>query len=391
VKIPDASVVEGETVHFSAVATDTDVPAQTLTFSLDPGAPNGASIDPLTGLFSWTTAEADGPGVYTVRVRVTDSASPAGTSMQEVAITVAETNQAPVLVALTDHTIAEWTTLQFTAEATDADLPNQSLTYSLASGALAGAAIDAATGVFTWTPTELQGGTTNRFTIVVADDGVPGSNAVQSFTVIVRDTEPDFLVSAGSTNVFAGQTSAIPLTLLSELELATVSFTLETDITRLTNLVLHAVSPEVETVEFREMASNQFAVSLVLDPARRVAANRVLANLAFQAVPATNSAVVAVRLSEPLAILGESALRDGGVTGGQVMIVNQQPVLTIQRASVPRLTLYGNPGTSYRVESTADLASGIWTTVTEVQLTSPSTSLDVDLGQPCMFYRVREL
>ncbi len=47
-----------------------------LTFSLDPGAPAGASINPRTGLFSWTPTRAQAPNTYNLTARVTDSGSP---------------------------------------------------------------------------------------------------------------------------------------------------------------------------------------------------------------------------------------------------------------------------------------------------------------------------
>ena len=42
---------------FTATATDADPTAQTLTFSLDPGAPAGASLT-TNGVFTWTPTEA---------------------------------------------------------------------------------------------------------------------------------------------------------------------------------------------------------------------------------------------------------------------------------------------------------------------------------------------
>ena len=59
--IDDETVDEGTMLSFTATATDPDLPANALTFSLDPGAPTGASIDPQSGVFSWTPAEAQGP------------------------------------------------------------------------------------------------------------------------------------------------------------------------------------------------------------------------------------------------------------------------------------------------------------------------------------------
>ena len=70
------SIDEGTLLSFTATATDVDLPANTLTFSLDAGAPAGASIDPATGVFTWTPTEAQGPGVYPVTVRVTDNGRP---------------------------------------------------------------------------------------------------------------------------------------------------------------------------------------------------------------------------------------------------------------------------------------------------------------------------
>src|SRR5205814_769400 len=63
-------VNEATALTFTASATDPDNPAQTLTFSLDTGAPLGASINATTGVFTWTPAQAQGPGLFTLTVRV---------------------------------------------------------------------------------------------------------------------------------------------------------------------------------------------------------------------------------------------------------------------------------------------------------------------------------
>ena len=56
----------------------------------------------------------------------------------------------------------------FDAEATDVDVPPQTLAYSL-EDAPAGQAIVPATGVFTWTPTEEQGPGDYTFPVLVSD------------------------------------------------------------------------------------------------------------------------------------------------------------------------------------------------------------------------------
>jgi hypothetical protein len=153
--IDDITVDEGETIEFTAAASD---PGQCAAdFSLDVGAPAGASIDPLTGEFTWTPSEAQGPDVFTVTVRVTDDADPALEDTETLTITVNEINAAPVLAEIDNQTVNEGETLSFTAVASDSDSPANELVFSLDPGAPAGASIDADSGALTWTPTESDG------------------------------------------------------------------------------------------------------------------------------------------------------------------------------------------------------------------------------------------
>jgi hypothetical protein len=64
----------GQLLLINVLATDTNVPAQNLTFSLDPGAPTNATINPANGLFSWRPTLAQTPGTNLITVRVTDDA-----------------------------------------------------------------------------------------------------------------------------------------------------------------------------------------------------------------------------------------------------------------------------------------------------------------------------
>ena len=95
--------------------------------------------------------KAQGPGCYTFDVVVTDDGTPNLSDSETITVTVNEVNVAPVLDPVGDQTVDEQTLLTFTATATDADLPANTLTFSL-SGEPAGASIDPVSGVFTWTP-----------------------------------------------------------------------------------------------------------------------------------------------------------------------------------------------------------------------------------------------
>src|SRR5206468_2896944 len=180
-----ATIPELAAYAFTATATDSDLPAQTLTFSLV-GAPSGATIDGTTGAFCWTPTEAQGPGSYPFTVRVSD-----GTANTDAAIslTVTEVNAAPVLADVpATATIPELAAYTFTATATDADIPVQTLTFSLVSGPT-GATIGASTGAFSWTPTEALGAALPTFTVRVSD-GTANTDAAISLTVTEVNAAP---------------------------------------------------------------------------------------------------------------------------------------------------------------------------------------------------------
>jgi hypothetical protein len=162
-------VNEQAELTFTASATDADLPGNSLSFSLV-GAPEGAVIDAATGAFSWTPTEAQGPGSYSFTVRVTDDGSPNLFDEETIDVLVNEVNMAPVLAPIGNQEVDEQVLFTFTAMATDADLPANSLSFSLLE-APEGAAIDAATGVFTWTPAEAVGAGVVGFTVRVTDGG----------------------------------------------------------------------------------------------------------------------------------------------------------------------------------------------------------------------------
>ncbi|MDB6023840.1 MAG: N-acetylmuramoyl-L-alanine amidase family 2 [Verrucomicrobiales bacterium] len=156
----------------------------TLTYSLDAGAPAGAAIHPKTGAFTWTPT-AGQVGTWNITVRVTDQLG--GQDFEIVKVSVISTgNSAPVLAAIGNKTVSEGALLTFTAPATDPDV-GQTRTYSLDAGAPSGAAIDGASGAFTWTPTEAQGPGSFPLTVRVTDNGSPNSNDFETITVTVLE------------------------------------------------------------------------------------------------------------------------------------------------------------------------------------------------------------
>ncbi|BCR05820.1 hypothetical protein DESUT3_28890 [Desulfuromonas versatilis] len=198
--IGDRSVDELSTLAFTPTATDADLPANNLIFTLQGSPPAGASITP-TGDFSWTPGEAQGPGVYPVTVRVTDDGTPSLFAEETINITVNEVNSPPVLNPIGDRTVDELSALAFTAAATDPDLPANTLSFSLQGSPPAGAAITA-TGDFSWTPSEAQGPGVYPVTVRVTDNGTPNLFAEETINITVNEvSNPPTLNPIGDRSV----------------------------------------------------------------------------------------------------------------------------------------------------------------------------------------------
>jgi hypothetical protein len=203
--ISDQSVNEGQVLAFVLRANDPDMPLQYLTFSFDSGAPNGANLDPNTGLFTWSPSEAQGPGIYPVTVRATDNGAPPLSAVAQLNLIVNEVNQPPSLTPMADHGVAPGALLSFQIFASDTDLPEQRLTFSLGAGAPAGVTLDPNTGLFTWTPAPETAGQRFVLTVTATDNGSPALSASQSFTITVVAPPPpaDVPPTANSAPVLA--------------------------------------------------------------------------------------------------------------------------------------------------------------------------------------------
>ena len=158
--VPPDKVIHGlATLVVTNFATDSDLPANKLTFSLR-SAPDGMSLDPSSGVLTWTPTEAQRPSTNLITVVVTDDGTPPLSDTNSFTVAVNEVNSAPVLAPVADRIIPELSTLAVTIRASDADVPVNTLTFSLVS-APEGMSLDSNTGVLTWTPTEAQGPSTN--------------------------------------------------------------------------------------------------------------------------------------------------------------------------------------------------------------------------------------
>ncbi|HEX5221542.1 MAG TPA: putative Ig domain-containing protein [Verrucomicrobiae bacterium] len=86
--ITNRVVHAGTLVTFTNAATDPDLPANNLSFSLDAGAPPTASVGGSSGIFTWQTSDADTATTNSITARVTDNGVPPLNDTETFSVTV---------------------------------------------------------------------------------------------------------------------------------------------------------------------------------------------------------------------------------------------------------------------------------------------------------------
>ncbi len=115
-------------------------------------------------------------GIYAEGTR-----TPATVSYRTRFFSLSRGNSAPTLAAIGDQTVDELATLSFVSTASDID--GDRISYRL-SGAPTGATIDAASGAFSFTPTEAQGPGRYTFSVIASDGTATDSETI---TVVVGE------------------------------------------------------------------------------------------------------------------------------------------------------------------------------------------------------------
>ncbi len=173
---------------FTATATDIDLPPDTLNFSLENGSigsvPDGAGIGSISGDFSWTPTEEQGPGSYLFDVCVSDGLL---SDCETISVTVYEVPVSPLAVA-DNYEVFENDTLVVSVPGvlsndSDADIPANILTASVVDDVTNGELTFNPDGSFTYTPDAMWSGI-DTFTYKIYD-GTSYSNTV-TVTITVK-------------------------------------------------------------------------------------------------------------------------------------------------------------------------------------------------------------
>ncbi|MBN2427225.1 MAG: DUF4347 domain-containing protein, partial [Deltaproteobacteria bacterium] len=208
------TVIEGQTVALSDAdfgITDPDDSNFTYTLSGISGGYFQLSSNVGVAITTFTSADLTGGLVQFVddgnevapafSVTVNDGDSDSNTFAATITYTAA--NDEPLLAAIANQSVDEGATLTFTASASDADLPADTLTYSLdATSTAAGMTINASTGTFSWSPTEAQNGD-HSVTVTVSDGDLSDS---ETFTITVNEVNTAPVLDSASLTLNEGET-----------------------------------------------------------------------------------------------------------------------------------------------------------------------------------------
>jgi hypothetical protein len=93
--ISDRRAFTGELLSFTVSAADVD--GDSLTYSLDPGAPEGAAIDATSGLFTWVPAAR---GDYNITVRVSDGSTSTTDDFEIVVTSMQQIQKIPLFIPM---------------------------------------------------------------------------------------------------------------------------------------------------------------------------------------------------------------------------------------------------------------------------------------------------
>ncbi|HEX3988305.1 MAG TPA: putative Ig domain-containing protein, partial [Verrucomicrobiae bacterium] len=358
--VPTNQVInELTTLNVTASATDSDIPANPLTFTLL-SAPTNMTINATNGAISWTPTEAQGHSTNLITVVVTDYNQWAVNSQHlsdtnSFTVIVNEVNTAPLLTVPPTQTIDELTPLNVSVSATDSDIPPNPLTFTLLS-APTNMTINATNGAISWTPTEAQGPSTNLITVVVTDYNQWAVNSqhlsdTNSFTVIVNEVNtapvlqsiPDQSAHLGT--LFTYQAVATD----SDIPTNTLTFSLNASPP---NMTINASSGLISWTPSQDQTASYLVTVQVTD----------------NGVP-------------PL-----SAVQSFHVT-----VAGHAPTLTIApfAGGLMQVTVTGDTGFSYQLQGSSDLAN--WTELLQFDLSvSPYPYLDPGSATNAIrFYRLK--
>ena len=183
--VEDQTVNELEPISIQLVANDSDSAQSQLRYEAL-RAPVGSTLDPVTGLFTWTPNSAAGTRTFGIDVQVTDQTGLSDVQTFRITVVDIEVSSPPVFVQVEDQSINELEPISIQLVANDSDSAQSQLRYEALQSPVR-STLDPVTGLFTWTPNSAAGGLTFSIDVQVTDQ--TGLSDVQTFRITVADLD----------------------------------------------------------------------------------------------------------------------------------------------------------------------------------------------------------
>jgi hypothetical protein len=199
----------------------------------------------------------------------------------------------------------------------------------------------------------------------------------------------DYLyLNLGATAVQAGQYANAPVSLNSSAGATNLLFVFDWPANVLTNVSLALSDPNVSGRAF-VVGGNLF---IQIYNGSVASGNNLIGQLQFQALAGQDSVVVPVPVCGSQCVKADSSIYDNVVSAGlNVTVIGVHPLLAPAPAVGGNnlLTVYGNPQSTYQVESATSLSSPVtWQPALTFTQTNLMQTVAVPNTSPTVFYRL---
>ena len=342
------TIAENNVAVTTVTATDIDLPAQTLSYSIAGGTDAGLfTVNASTGAVSFIGApdfesplDGNADGIYDAQIQAADGLG--GIATTTLAVTVANTNEAPTAITLSNATVAENAnggTAVGSAQAADPDISDV-ITYQLLNDAGGRFIIDPVTGLISvgnGALLDFEQSTSHNIVVQATDSG--GLNVAQALTIRLSNVNEAAVLSAPATQTIVEDTSLVFSTsngnaiAVADPDGAAVAL-------RLTLVANNGVVTLASTAGLLVLAGTGVADSTVTIEGDSAALNAALNGLVFTAgANFSGNAVIQLVVDDP----GNSGSGGNLITGQQIDVtvtaVNDAPTDLLR---VPALTIEEN-------------------------------------------------
>jgi hypothetical protein len=217
---------------------------------------------------------------------------------------------------------------------------------------------------------------------------IPLSNSV-SFVVAVGEC---LQLGIGSTVMQVGQTSSVPVNLVSTLGLTNLSFVLAYPPNRFTNLVMVSSNSAIGTATVETVDASQTLIGIVPGNGQTLQGPSLLGSIQFQALPG-HSAFVPLTPNNLVGTMTDgSAVGNASGQPGRAVVIGPEPLVEawLGTNSQRMLTLYGNPGATYALGFRTNVLGTNWQFAWSTPMTNLYEVFGVDPTPPLVFYRAWE-